>query len=163
MSANYLKALIVLPVIFLLGGCLGGKTVPQESIFIIWKSPAMNYADQGFLYQEPNGLKLEIYAGGQAVMRLSVNKTQICKGLLCMSKKEFNRQYLSSAYPDDFLVNILLGKVVFNGAGLTETKDGFRQKIAKGDLYAVDYSVQRTGSLVFRDSVNHIVIKINRQ
>ena len=146
----------------ILSGCSQSKAVPQEGIFVVWKSPVMKYADQGFLYHEKGRLRLEIYASGQPALKLTVTSVQVCSGALCMSAKEFNRRYLSADYPADTLQKILEGRPIFSGEGRSETQAGFTQKIEKKGHYAIDYSVLN-GSIVFRDTINRIVIKIQKE
>jgi len=144
-------------------GCFSPKKpVPQEGVFVVWKSPAMKYADQGFLYHEGAKLKLEIYASGQAVMKLTVTPTQVCSGALCMNKKEFNIRYLSGYYPERLLEEVLTGRPVFGGEGMKKKDHGFTQRIGKTGFYDIEYSVLN-GSVVFRDTINDILIKIERQ
>jgi hypothetical protein len=149
--------------VLFLSGCIGEKeAVPQEGVFVVWKTPVMKYADQGFLYHEGEKLRLEIYASGQAVMKLTVSPSQVCSGALCMSKKEFNLRYLSPHYPETLLENLLSGRALFGGEGLERKDHGFTQRIKKPGLYAVEYSVLN-GSVVFRDTINDILIKIQKQ
>ncbi len=142
-------------------GCLEQKAVSQEGIFVVWKSPGMKYADQGFLYKGKKRLRLEIYANGQAALRLAVTPTQVCTGALCLDAKEFNRRYLSAEYPEQTLWEILQGKEIFGGEGLTKRAEGFTQHIKKTGHYTIDYSVLN-GSIVFRDKINAITIKIQK-
>jgi hypothetical protein len=146
-----------------LAGCMGpGTPVPQEGVFVVWKTPGMKYADQGFLYHEGTKQRLEIYASGQAVMKLTVSPTQICSGALCMSQKEFNLRYLSPAYPPGLLGRVLEGEPIFGGRGVVKKDHGFTQHIEKKGAYAIDYSVLN-GSIVFRDTINDILIKIRKE
>ena len=148
---------------WIITGCMPQKeTVPQEGIFVVWKSPAMKYADQGFLYQEKERLRLEIYASGQAALKLTVTPTQVCTGGLCLSKKEFNRRYLSAAYPEDTLERILTGQEIFGGEGLSRHSEGFTQQLKKAGFYDIEYSVLNE-SIVFRDKINGILIKIKKR
>jgi len=157
---HFLQAGVLIAV---LGGCFAEKeVVPQEALFVVWKTPVMRYADQGFLYHGKERLRLEIYASGQAVMRLSVTPSQVCSGALCMSRKEFNLRYLSPHYPETLLENILRGQPLFGGKGVVKRESGFTQKIEKAACYAIEYSVLN-GSTVFRDTINNITIKIRKE
>jgi len=143
-------------------GCGKQEPVPQEGIFVVWKSPAMKYADQGFLYQEKDRLRLEIYASGQAALKLTVTPGQVCTGGLCLGKQEFNRRYLSAAYPADTLERILEGREIFGGARVVRSRGGLTQTLKKAGLYDIHYSVLN-GSIVFRDKINDILIKIEKR
>jgi hypothetical protein len=149
--------------VLLLGGCFGPKEpVPQEGVFVVWKTPGMKFADQGFLYREPGRLRLEVYASGQAAAKLTVTPKQVCSGALCMGKKEFNLRYLASSYPETLLEHILTGRPIFGGEGMEKTDHGFTQRIKKTGRYDIDYRVLN-GSVVFRDTINDILIKIQKQ
>jgi len=148
--------------IFFIGCSAGKNTLPQETVFVIWRTPGMKYADQGFVYHEKNGVRLEIYSSGQAVMRLEVRPGEVCADVLCMSGKEFNLRYLSPAYPESLLADILNFRPVFGGVGMDKSDYGFTQKIEKENIYSIDYSVL-DGSVVFRDTINRILIKIRKQ
>jgi len=162
MSKKILRLFCVL-FLFGLGGCaFDTAPVPQEGVYVVWKTPGMKYADQGFLYHEGDRQRLEIYASGQAVMQLTVRPTQVCSGALCMSKKEFNLRYLSPEYPESLLDHLLNAEPIFGGRGLKKKDHGFTQKIEKAGRYAIDYSVLN-GSVVFRDTINDILIKIRKE
>jgi len=157
------KIFAALIAVWILQGCMGEKqAVPQEGIFVVWKTPVMKYADQGFLYHERGRLRLEIYASGQAALKLTVTPTQVCTGGLCMSKKEFNLRYLSPHYPETLLGNLLEAQPIFGGEGMEKEAEGFTQKIVKPGLYAIEYRVFND-SIVFLDTINHIVIKIKKE
>jgi len=121
----------------------------------------MKYADQGFLYHDGKELRLEIYASGQAVLKLEVTPSQVCTGGFCMSQKAFNARYLSPHYPEAIVEKILKGEALFDGRNLVENGEGFTQEIKKEGLYDIHYSVLN-GSIVFRDTINHILIKIRK-
>ena len=135
--------------------------VPQKSLFVVWKSPSLKYADQGFLYIKPKKLKLEVYASGQPALNISIVPTQICTGPLCMGKKRFNAKYLSKYYPEDTLENILMGKPVFGGKNLKKSGGGFTQHI-KSAKYDVRYKVTDS-SIEFIDRISNVIIKIKNQ
>ncbi len=154
--------LSAMALVLALAGCMKEEPTPQEGIFVVWKSPVMKYADQGFLYHEKEKLRLEIYASGQPALKLTVTPTQVCSGALCMSKREFNLRYLSPHYPEDTLERILEGREIFGGEGLKRQREGFTQRLKKTGLYDIQYSVLKD-SIVFRDTINQILIKIQRE
>jgi hypothetical protein len=131
-------------------------------MFIVMKTPVLRYADQGFVSRSADQVAVEIYANGAAVMKLQIKKTEICNGsglFSCLSKKEFNTRFLSMYYPKDIMENIFRGKKIFGGLGAEENSRGFTQTIKKAGEYAIHYSVLN-GSIVFRDTISHIVIKV---
>jgi len=147
----------------LLNACRSpGLPEAQEGVFVVWKTPVVRYADQGFLYRGKERIRLEVYANGQAVMRLSVTPTQICSGTLCMSPETFNLRYLSPRYPKTFLMNLLSGKPIFGGEGSKASPSGWSQEIHRMDEYAIYYRVSKD-SIAFRDTINAIVIKIKKE
>jgi hypothetical protein len=80
----------------------------------------------------------------------------------CMGKKRFNQEVLSAFYPDEILDDIFRGKAIFNGVGVTKNSNGFTQKIIKENKYNIDYSVLKN-EIIFRDTINTILIKIKKQ
>lgn len=134
----------------------------QNSVFVVWKSSAMAYADQGFLYQGEDKNNLEIYSNGQAIMRLAVSKKQICTKDGCLSPDSFNSRYLSSSYPSTLLYNLLLFKPIFNAEGKQNSRVGWSQKIKKDGVYDISYVVSNN-SMSFKDTINHIIIKIKKE
>ncbi len=145
----------------LIGGCSYFNEVRKSTpLFVVWKSPGMKFADQGFLVEDKDRTKLEVYASAQPVADISITRSMVCSGMMCMSKKEFNKKYLSSAYPDTLLENIIHGRKIFDGKNLQKEKNGFSQKI-KSDKYNIEYIVEgdETG---FKDDKNGITIIIKR-
>ena len=129
----------------------------------MFKTPTFKYADMGFIYENRDEIKVEIYGSGQALMTLEISEASVCMSLLeCMSKSSFNKKVLSSRYPEDILENIFRGKPVMQGEGLEKNRNGFTQKIIKEDKYNIHYSVLNK-QIVFRDTMNAILIKIKKQ
>ena len=150
----------------LLGGCAVIQPVVKEgatkSAFVVMKTPVLRYADQGFVREEAGATKLEIYASGVAVMKLSIEKNKVCNGtglFSCMSKKEFNARYLSASYPEDTFENILKGEPIFEGKNLQRDKESFSQKIVQGSGSTITYTVS-SHAIVFHDTLPAIVIKV---
>jgi hypothetical protein len=129
---------------------------------IVWKTPALRFADMGFISDDGRRLYIEVYSSGSALMKLTLEGSRVCmerKG--CMGKSQFNRSYLSAAYPERFLENLFRGKPIFAGQGLVKKRHGFTQTIEKRGQYAIDYRVFNN-DILFRDTINHIVIKVKR-
>jgi len=122
----------------------------------------MRYADQGFIYERPDEVKVKIYGNGQALFSLQVTEDAVCSGpLRCMDKKTFHAKMLSAYYPDDTLDSIFRFKPVFDGVGMVKKRNGFTQKLINGNKYHIEYKVLNNQA-VFRDTINHILIKIKR-
>ena len=146
----------------LLNACATKEYTKQESVFIVFKTPTFKHADLGFMYENSEEIKVEIYGSGQALMSLSISDDAVCMSLLeCMSHQSFNKNVLSALYPDGIIGNIFRGKELFLGQNVTKTRNGFTQKIEKQDKYNIDYSVLNK-QILFRDTINDILIKVKR-
>jgi len=148
--------------IFGLSGCATKEYTKQESVFIVFKTPTFKHADLGFMYENIEEMKVEIYSNGQAVMALQIGKENICMSLLeCLDKKSFNKRVLSQAYPPDILSHIFRGQEIFSGLNRVKTRNGFTQNLIKADKYNINYSVLNK-QIIFRDTINDILIKVKR-
>ena len=156
------RIVYALLLILLLSACTTKEYAKQESVFIVFKTPKFKHADLGFIYQNSDEIKIEIYGSGQALMSLSIRNENICMSLFeCMSPKSFNKNILSSLYPDGILNHIFRGKEIFSGENITKIRNGFTQKIVKQGKYNIDYSVLNN-QILFRDTMNDILIKVKR-
>ena len=156
------KILLVWLLGLLMNGCASKEYTKQESVFIVFKTPTFRHADLGFMYENDEAIKVEIYSSGQAIMSLEISHNTVCMSLLeCMSKKSFNEKVLSKTYPDSILDNIFKGKAIFNGENMHKTRNGFTQKLMKTNKYNINYSVLNK-QILFRDRMNDILIKIKR-
>ncbi|MBT8348756.1 MAG: hypothetical protein HKP62_04835 [Sulfurovum sp.] len=160
---NFKRTVSLIMLGFLFSACASKEYVKQNSAFIIFKTPTFKYADMGFIYENEEEIKVEIYGSGQALMSLEISETSVCMSLLeCMGKNMFNKEVLNSMYPEDTLENIFRGKALFDGIGLEKKGIGFTQKIIKKDKYNIDYSVLNN-EVIFRDTINTINIKVKKQ
>ena len=140
-----------------LSGCVGAMPEYNKSkgSMIIFKTPTVKYADQGFVSSANSEVKVEIYGNGQALMRLRVTPSQTCmSSMACMSNSEFNNKVLNANYPADTLEHIFKGEQIFGGKGLSKTADGFVQHIG-----TITYRVSG-GNISFRDSSNGVKIAV---
>jgi len=160
---NFRQTVLFFVAGFLLSACMPKNYVTQNSALIIFKTPAFKYADMGFIYENEEEIKVEIYSSGQPLMSLEISETSVCMSLLeCMGKNAFNAEVLSSMYPENILENIFRGKAIFSAEGLEKNRNGFTQKIIKEGKYNIDYSVLNN-EVIFRDTINTILIKIKKQ
>lgn len=160
---NYWRKVIFLTIGFVLSACTPKQYVEQNAALIVFKTPTFKYADMGFIYQNKEEVKAEIYGSGQALMVLKISKNHVCMSLFeCMGKKSFNQAVLSTFYPDEILDDIFRGQVIFSGQGLEKNSNGFTQKIIKENKYNIHYNVLNN-EVVFRDTINAILIKIKKQ
>ena len=75
-----------------------------------------------------------------------------------MRKSSFNKEFLYSAYPDDLLQNVILGRSIYDAKNRVKTENGFEQKIEDSDVNII-YRVSSQG-IYFKDKKNHILFKI---
>ena len=160
---NFKRTVLLLIISFLLSSCASKEYIKQNAAFIMFKTPTFKYADMGFIYENEEEVKVEIYGSGQALMSLEISETSVCMSLLeCMGKSTFNKEVLSDMYPEDILENIFRGKPLFNGLGLEKKGDGFTQRIIKKDKYNIEYNVLNN-QIIFHDTINTILIKVKKQ
>jgi len=151
------KTLVSGALAFTLVGCVGAmpEYKSSKSSMIIFKTPTVKYADQGFVSKASSETKVEIYGSGQPVMRLRVTPSQTClSSLECMSNSEFNKKVLQANYPADTLLHIFNGEKIFAGKGLRKMGNGFVQHIG-----SIVYRVNGR-NISFKDSSNGVKIVI---
>jgi hypothetical protein len=157
------KKLLLIGALLLFQACGTKPYLKENSALIVFKTPTFKYADMGFIYENKNEVKAEIYSSGQALMSLTIANTSVCMSLLeCMSQNSFNKSVLSSYYPDEILNNIFRGKAIFKKTNLQKKGNGFTQNIVKQNKYNIHYSVLNN-EIIFRDTINSILIKIKKQ
>jgi hypothetical protein len=160
---NFKRTVLLLIISFLLSSCASKEYIKQNAAFIMFKTPTFKYADMGFIYENEKEVKVEIYGSGQALMSLEISETSVCMSQLeCMGKSAFNKEVLSSRYPEDILENIFRAKPLFNGLGLERKGEGFTQKIIKKDKYNIEYNVLNN-QIIFHDTINSILIRVKKQ
>ncbi|HGZ69988.1 MAG TPA: hypothetical protein ENK74_01165 [Nitratifractor sp.] len=144
-----------------LSGCIGTmpKYTSSEGTMIVFKTPTMSYADQGFISYADSETKVEIYSSGQSVMRLRIAPSQVCMSSLeCLSKEEFNKKVLNPNYPADTIERIFKGEPIFNGEGLVQSDHSFSQRIKKPGIdIRYNRGVKR---ISFVDNATGIKIKV---
>jgi len=100
---------------------------------------------------------MELFVAGKNVQNIEINYL-ICVDEGCMSKKAFNKRFLSEAYPEEILKNIILGYKIFHAQNLLKTAQGFEQKI-ENNRVNITYRVSQQ-EIYFKDKKNHILFKI---
>ena len=159
---NFSKTVFILLASLLFSACTGKDYKKQESVFIVFKTPTFKHADLGFIYENEDEIKVEIYSSGQAVMSLVISDNLVCMSLLeCMGKQSFNEKVLSIHYPETLLENIFRGNAIFGGKNIVKTRNGFTQTLTKINKYTINYSVLNK-QILFRDTMNDILIKVKR-
>ena len=128
----------------------------QTKIIII-KSPKIKFADIGYIRNTQKSIELELFIAGNPVEKIAINHL-ICVSEGCMTKRGFNKDYLTFSYPDDILQNILLGNEIYEGKDKSKTDDGFEQNIKSKDI-DIKYRVD-SKEIFFKDKKNKIIFKI---
>lgn len=142
----------------LFGGCAAKQYVISEPRVIVLKTPKIKFADTGYIRTSDDAVEVELFSAGQAAGRITIDRLICVEGEGCSSKSSFNADYLSPAYPDEMLQNVLLGRPIFDRASLRKTEEGFEQHLSSAE-YEITYRV--TGkNIAFKDRRNHILIKI---
>ncbi|WP_200763307.1 hypothetical protein [Nitrosophilus alvini] len=144
--------------VFLLWGCAAKMPQQVKSSLIVMKTPKLRFADTGFVKKYKNRVEVEIYSAGSALLGLSISN-RVCTDEGCMSKKEFNKKYLSAHYPPDLLKNVFLGRPIFKAENIFKSEDGFEQHIYKKNSFDIIYRVKK-GEIYFKDRINRILIKV---
>ncbi len=131
----------------------------SKSYVTTFKTKKFAFSDAGFLKSRNGRTDLQIFAVGKPLMKLKILPSDdICVNQLCNTKHGFNQSYLSGAYPDNLLENVLHARPIFNSQNLKETTNGFMQRI-KGARYDIKYKIV-PGMIYFKDVKNKIIIKL---
>lgn len=130
----------------------------KSSKMLTMKTKQFRFSDLAYISQTSDALEIDLYVVGKAFKKISIDTMVCVEGEGCMRKSTFNEQYLSSAYPDDLLKNIFLGKPIYEGKNMFKTDNGFMQDILEKDV-DIAYGVN-SEEIYFKDRRNKIVIKI---
>ena len=149
----------MLLVLFMFTGCSTRVYTLNESSLIVIKTPKLRYADLGYIRRNTDEVRADLYVAGQLVQSIEIS-TLICVDDGCMTKGQFNEDYLHPAYPDDLLLNVLLSLPIFEETSLQKTEGGFIQN-RKSDEYNIVYKVEY-GKIYFKDIQNNFLIKVSK-
>ncbi len=157
-----IKILATATVLIALSGCVGAMPEYDSSkgSMIVFKTPTVRYADQGFVSTASNETKVEIYSNGQSVMRLRVTPSQVClTKLACMSKKEFNSKVLGNEnYPEDLIESVFRGEPIFNMENIKQSGNSFTQRIKRDGM---DITYRKDAKRIeFNDTITGVKIKV---
>ena len=159
---QFKKSVFLLLVATLMSGCVPKEYTKQKSVFIVFKTPTFKYADLGFIYENTEEIKVEMYSNGQPILALEIEKENVCMSLFeCMDKESFNQKILSQYYPLDILKHIFTAQKIFSNKNVVKTRNGFTQHLVKMGQYDINYSVLNK-QVIFRDTINDILIKVKR-
>ena len=146
------------PALLLFGGCAVKEYTLSEPKQITLKTWKLKFNDVGFLRHNGSAVQLELFSAGQPVERFEIDG-EVCVQQGCMSKEAFNETYLTAAYPQTLLQNVLLGRPIFGGRDLVRRDGGFEQELKAMAVYNITYRVTQN-EIYFRDRINNILIKI---
>ncbi|WP_456322698.1 hypothetical protein [Hydrogenimonas sp.] len=152
---------LILSLFLLLSGCATHYYAPPKPALIVIKSPALKFADMGFLYRGKKWVKVEVYASGHALFTLKVGK-RICVDGKCMNESDFYKRYFGAQYPPGTLLAIFSRQPIFDNEGLLKANGKNIQRIFKEDRFDIIYTFDDT-SVRFKDKINHILIKIKER
>lgn len=92
--------------LFIFTGCFN-TTQPQlnsSSATILIKTPQMKFYDKGFIYKYKEFTQVQIFSAGTAILDMKIYNDRVCRTTFkCQDLKTFNKENLSSSYPDNFL------------------------------------------------------------
>ncbi|QOG12209.1 hypothetical protein [Arcobacter sp. FWKO B] len=136
--------LVVAIFIMFFSGCAIKQPTKTQSVMVSIITPNMKYSDLGFIKYYPNSTGLEIYSFGKALLDLRIYENRVCSSTFeCISSDEFVRKYIHPSYPNTFFNNILHFDDLENMGG-------------------IEYEYTKNGNLYYRDRINNILIRINK-
>ncbi|WP_031347888.1 hypothetical protein [Sulfurimonas hongkongensis] len=130
--------------------------ITQTKVIII-KTKKLKFADLGYVRNTEDSIELELFVASRAIEKISINHL-ICTSDGCMTKSNFNKEYLHESYPSEILQNILLADAIYGGKSREQTESGFEQKIVDEDVDII-YRVSEEETF-FKDRKNKIIFKI---
>ncbi len=145
--------------LFFLTACSPKQYERNESTLIVLKTPHLKFADLGYIRKNKDEVRVDLYTAGQLVQSIEID-TLICVDDGCLRKSAFNEEYLHPSYPDDLLLDVLLGRPIFEKASLQITAGGFIQRLISTE-YNILYKVE-DGNIYFKDKHNRLMIKISK-
>jgi hypothetical protein len=131
----------------------------SQSYVTTLKTKKFSFSDAGFMQEENGVIDLQILTAGKPLVTLKIS-SDVCVNHNCISKEEFNQDYLSSSYPADLINNVLTRRPIFEGKNLKRTSNGFMQKITSS-RYNIKYKTTPS-SIYFKDLKNNLIIKMRR-
>ncbi|RUM67001.1 MAG: hypothetical protein DSZ05_03410, partial [Sulfurospirillum sp.] len=96
------------------------KLLTSSPYKVTMKTKKFSFSDTGFMNIYDNLINLQVFSMGKAVldMRVSLKDDEICTGKLCNTKHGFNQTFLTGAYPDTLIENVLQRKPIMGGKNL---------------------------------------------
>jgi hypothetical protein len=131
----------------------------SQSYVTTLKTKKFSFSDAGFMREDHGVIDLQILTAGKPLVTLKIS-SDVCVDHNCISKEEFNHEYLSSSYPPDLINNVLTRRPIFDGKNLKRTSNGFMQKITS-QSHDIKYKTTPS-SIYFKDLKNNLIIKMRR-
>lgn len=64
----------------------------------------MKFYDKGFINHYANYTQVQVFSAGNVVLNLKIYDDRVCRDTFeCQTLKQFNKEYLSASYEDDFI------------------------------------------------------------
>jgi hypothetical protein len=152
-----MKYLLVSLLVFLTA-CSVKNYEQTETKIVTIKTHKFKFSDIGYLRYSGNALELELFMAGHVFKKITINHLICVSDAGCITKANFNQNYLSEAYPSNILQNILLGHKIFQGKNYKQNAFGFTQNIAN-ERVNIRYIV-KPKVIYFKDRKNHILFRI---
>lgn len=106
--------------------CSSKQVLESKSATIILKTPQLQFYDKGFITHYKDRTNLTIFSFGQIALNLDIYPDRVCKSTFeCLSAKEFNKEYLSASYNDNFLYTLFLKESI----NFKDKKEGIKIKV----------------------------------
>ncbi|NPA29543.1 MAG: hypothetical protein GXO33_05090 [Epsilonproteobacteria bacterium] len=144
--------------LLLFWGCAAKHFTTKTPAFIVFKTPQIKLADQGFVMRAQNDAGAQIYSGGQPVFELTVGR-RICLDGRCMDEGRFYERVMGARYPKGTLQAILQCRPVPGEGKITKTADGWIQRLYKRGRYDIIYSFNGKEAR-FKERLHRVLIKI---
>lgn len=161
---NFFYVLLSFVLGLLLCACSVSKATFSHSkaVFVTLNSPQVKFADAGFLYQNKEGIKLEIYNLAQPLFTLDIRQSKVCVNSYCTSKANFNQKFFQNAHYDELINDIINGKALYRGLNFEQKPCGFEQNlVSKSGKFSIIYRVCN-GEISFEDSIKKINFSLKR-
>lgn len=155
-----MKLFFSILVIFFIG-CSNKIVLNSASYTILFKTEKFKFYDSGFINQNTNSIKVQIFGVGTPVLDMEIYKKSICLNGNCFEKEVFNNNFLSRHYPKEVMKNIILAKPIFNSKNLIKNGDFLTQKIFQKEKFDITYKFN-SEEVYFKDKLNNILIKIRK-
>jgi len=155
----FLRVLWIAFLIILLSGCAPKSYEQKHSLHITIRSDSLRYSDMGFMYENANEVRVEIYSFATPIFTLTMH-SNICIDRACYRYEVFNKRYLHASYPDRLIRDIFQAKPIFGAKNIIQSDDGFEQSIQSRE-YDIIYGVSKE-LIRFQDRKNNILLQIRK-